>query len=113
MSSSDEERSQSDAGSEGHEETERDGLADVISKIVGQTVGRTGTAAPILAKRKTTNVKAGSGSDDEEQRMSKEPKRTKVTSIKTCAREIYDSVTLSGERSIKERSLRKIASKGV
>ena len=53
MSSSNEEGSQSDGSDGGNGEIERDGLADVISKIVGQSVSKTGTATlPILAKRK-------------------------------------------------------------
>ena len=114
MSSSNEEGSQSDGSDGGNGEIERDGLADVISKIVGQSVSKTGTAAlPILAKRKTTNVKAGSDSDDEEERKSKVRKRKKVASIKTSGREVDLSVALSGDRITKERSLRKIATKGV
>ncbi|TMW59660.1 hypothetical protein Poli38472_004729 [Pythium oligandrum] len=86
------------------EEIEAVGFGDAMSKILQQNVGD--DAQPILAKRTTARMR-------EIMNEKKEVKKDRVSAAEKRAKERKDNVIPSHVTAVKDRQLRKIATKGV
>ena len=97
-----------DVGDEDYEdkdagETKRDGLADMMSKILNQKIG---DKIPVLAKRKTALMKDADGQHGDAEKMKKLRLERKAEKEKQLVVPDHTSADF-------ERQLRKLATRGV